>query len=466
MNRRYLEIDSTYRDRNLYPNPSQFEVLITQSGSKGKFNALDPITTAVPAVVFNGSFDLLTPSDTATIINLLITGIGGQTTSTTPVIQTLLGELHQKTNFYRGAVIELINGADIVRRKIESYVFLDSDVVDSAKLVLESAIPDLFLVNPGTSGSITNSTDTTLTSEPSIFVPAGTPINEFYNTNFIQNLSLDPIETREIVNYQIENYNATIDSVAPGWLATHDYIIRETLPSSIGIINPIPAPTINSISLSNGLDRSNLYTGDFVRLSTPGITGYNEIRRIESYTGTTQQAYVYPSFSTIPVAGPIGTYEILPFTRDNVYPFNYGGSSVSQQEVVCYEIKLLNLVLPNIVQNTGGRIAFYPYVYVELNNISSAGAYNNAIYSNNPNAQRMLFRAKVDDVNNPLTTAFVKLNGDGAVQTVKFKPNDNLKFGVYLFNGNPFKVNIPDTTGPYPPNVLVQVSAIFSMKRL
>ena len=49
-NRRYLEIDSTYRNRKLYPKPSQFEVLISQTGIRDKFNAKDPISNSSPLI--------------------------------------------------------------------------------------------------------------------------------------------------------------------------------------------------------------------------------------------------------------------------------------------------------------------------------------------------------------------------------------------------------------------------------
>ena len=38
-------------------------------------------------------------------------------------------------------------------------------------------------------------------------------------------------------------------------------------------------------------------------------------------------------------------YQILPFIRDNEQPLEYSGSTVSQQEMSCYEISLLDLVV-------------------------------------------------------------------------------------------------------------------------
>ena len=52
------------------------------------------------------------------------------------------------------------------------------------------------------------------------------------------------------------------------------------------------------------------------------------------------------------------------------------------------------------------------------------------------------------------------------VQTVKFKPNDSFSFGVYLPNGSLFTTIAQDSSSPQKPDPLVQVSALFSLKRL
>lgn len=160
---------------------------------------------------------------------------------------------------------------------------------------------------------------------------------------------------------------------------------------------------------------------------------------------------------------------LLQFSRDNLNPFVYTGSLVSQQDVVCYEVELLNLVLPNAILSVagGGLISFYPYVYVQLRNIdASGGGLKNIIYSNNPHATNMLFRAAVDDVPNPINSTFIKIDGDGAVQTIKFKPNDNLRFSVHMANGEIYKTVLDEHFSPHMPNPFAQISALFSMKRV
>jgi hypothetical protein len=160
---------------------------------------------------------------------------------------------------------------------------------------------------------------------------------------------------------------------------------------------------------------------------------------------------------------------LLPFSNDNLNPFVYTGSLVSQQDVVCYEVELLNLVLPNsiLAVSSGGFVAYYPYVYVQLMNVDSSGGHlKNIIYSNNPNATNMLFRAAIDDVPNPLNSTFIKIDSDGAVQTIKFKPNDNLLFSVRMPSGEIYETVEPEAYSPCVPNPKIQISALFSLKRL
>lgn len=219
----------------------------------------------------------------------------------------------------------------------------------------------------------------------------------------------------------------------------------------------------------------------------------NNIRLIQTYTVTTvgnvttRTATPYMPFSAVVVAGDTfqitsgivspsfreslstQNFLILPFSYDNLNPFAYSGSNVSQQEVVCYDIQLLDLVLPNATLQCGqgSRITFYPYVYVELTNVSNSNAgIRNVLYANNPNATKALFRCSVDDVPNPVSTSFLKIDGDGATQTVKFKINDNLKFSVFLPNGELYKTVVHENFSPNAPNPLGQISAEFSMRRI
>ena len=138
----------------------------------------------------------------------------------------------------------------------------------------------------------------------------------------------------------------------------------------------------------------------------------------------------------------------------------------SVQTSVCYSISLESLTLPNVTLVTGSQIAFYPYVYVEIKNVSaSESASSDIIYSNNPASGRARFIVPITDVINPIDGLFVKLKGDHG-QIIKFKPNDNFYFSVTLPNGEYFQPVDSDILSPYLPNSLLQIHAMFSIKRI
>jgi len=268
---------------------------------------------------------------------------------------------------------------------------------------------------------------------------------------------------------------ATIPVVAPTGETRR---IIKYLGLNTSFVSPAPGVT-SSFKLLSGSSVDNYYVGGYL------VTGLGSYL-VTSYTGSTRSgtisgafggevigvnvqmrsATISPAFTATPTASMI---ELLPFTRDQYNSLHYSGSMVSQQQDVCSEIELLSLILPNttLAVGQGSRIAFYPYVYVELSSVtSSSGGTNNIIYSNNPNATKMLFRAPIDDVINPESSAFIKIDSDGQVQTVKFKPNDTLKFSVHLPNGELYKTVESEFFSPSEPNALIQISACFSIKRI
>ena len=165
---------------------------------------------------------------------------------------------------------------------------------------------------------------------------------------------------------------------------------------------------------------------------------------------------------------PIGMniINIVSFDYDNFNPLMYNGSMVSVNQTVCYRINLLSITLPNVPLRTGSRIAFYPYVYVEFSNATSPNnASGQIIYSNNPNSNRALFIAPVTQLLQPTAKTYITLSGGGMSQLVKFKPNDNLRFSVYLPDGNLFQTLDIDTLPPYDPQLGLQIDAVFSITR-
>lgn len=164
---------------------------------------------------------------------------------------------------------------------------------------------------------------------------------------------------------------------------------------------------------------------------------------------------------------PIGNYvEILQYSRDNFSPFVYNGSITSQNQAISYEIALNSLTLPNVPLATGGRIAFYPCVYVEIENLGSSSSNINTIYSNNPNNYKAIFKLPVTDMNDPRTTPFVKINGNNMIQTIPFKPNCDMRVTVKLGNGTVFTTQQADNPAGQTPNPLLQISFVFEINRV
>jgi len=456
---KYLEICSQNRNRSLYPNPASFEVLISQSGSKGKTDALDPVSNSAPTVEWY---------PISMIGNVGGPGSGAVATNNTNTISYILVNFptsvcstNHTPNYYAGLPITIGSTNTIITTTDyqSSHTGYDSFWIGISPSL--STVP--------VSGTIVTSSNTIDVTDGSIWVPTGINADNWFADNFI--VWNDSTKTyASILAYDgVTNTIGVNASDIVGWVQSNNLVIRSFAPLSnnvtqTGTVVPNSVYLNSSTSLYNGA-----YTGDFLRIPPQTIGSQGVIYRISNYVGSTHLAILTSLVNTVsvPVIAPGTPYEILQFSKDNAYPFVYTGSTVSQQEMSCYEIQLSNLILPNKTLTFGGRAAFYPYVYVELQNVSgSGGRLSNTIYSNNPNATKMLFRASIDDIRDPLVSTFCRVDGDGMRQTIKFSPNDNLKFAVYLSNGDLFETLVHDTTSPLSPDPLVQISALFVLKKI
>ena len=488
-NSRYLEFDSTYRNRNEWPLASEFQIPISQSGRKNQSNALDTVCLSTPIMTWTSYYleTSSTPPNGILVGKILFNDsiavpVSNTSDNTTFIIETENSDkkFQQLENYYSGLVITTTNGTVISRRRIISYKYIgvSSDNIDLGLITIASNLPE---------GIISDTTfvinDPTDTSYGLFFVPNGRLQKNAYTGYLLYNENKK--EYQRIIGYDTITH---MISIVPqtNWDNNDNYSIRKEVPylprNGSTYLQPIAPFSTNSITL-NSLPAQpiNFYKNFAIRIVPNLDTFYtyvdniiipplNESRTIisSSYDSSTSNTTLifYPSLS----ASPENTYfELLNFSYDNFNPFTYTGSLVSQQDMVCYEVELLNLILPNevLAVGEGGRIAFYPYVYVQISNVSSScGGVKNIIYSNNPNAVKAIFRVPIDDVINPLISTFIKVDGDGMVQTIKFKPNDNLYFSIFLANGELYETILPEYYSPSPPNPASQISASFSIRRL
>lgn len=151
--------------------------------------------------------------------------------------------------------------------------------------------------------------------------------------------------------------------------------------------------------------------------------------------------------------------------HDQYAPFDMSRSLTSTHDM-CYEIHLISLILPNVQLNaTSVLTSFYPYVYVELSNLSSSHS-SQSLYTNNVYGQKALFAVPISDVTSPTASKFLNLDKVRYSRQISINPHEPLKIRIFLPNGETFSPNDMDTLPPFPPNPQLQISAIFTLKRL
>lgn len=514
-NRRYIELYSANRNRNQFPLQSSFEVPFAPtrqlSSSYQSFDALctGPIfykwtsynnynvgtTPAFPWPLANPS--VLSPGSTPGCIYLTGAGI----TALSPI-----------TNYYVGYQLEV---------GLEKRIIIAYDP-SNAKFILEQPFTSL----PANVG-IDDPSSTSIIHIPSKDINGnGVRVwSNAYDTCYIVDETKS--DQSNIVYAMITSYDyvtqlATLDRPLTGFAPGDVLTVRKTLPqeqytltatpvgnngtfvfyngiiynssvlsTTVGTIN-VPG-MITTLPVNQGNKEVNYYAGKYIYntsnnanppINGGGIYGLYFIKAsyYNSSTGLVEllvdntsipriscsynQQSPYTQSPNPDFVNTGDVIDIVNYIKDNYSPLNYNGSIVSQSETVCYEISLISLTLPNVSLRTGARAAFYPFFYVEFTNTTSpSGSSSSIIYSNSPTSNNALFIAPVTDTQQPLNSSFVKLYSNMS-QTVKFKPNDSLRFSVYLPDGRLFETVEQDYLSPYPPNGLLQIDAVFGIRRL
>ena len=159
---------------------------------------------------------------------------------------------------------------------------------------------------------------------------------------------------------------------------------------------------------------------------------------------------------------------ILPTDFDNLNPFVQTQCIGDTNQLSCYKIDLIHIILPNQLINTykGGRLSSHPFLYVSISNVSLGNFNKYILFSNNPNSSTAIFRIKISDVTDIFLTNFVKFSGDGVRQTIKFKTDDTLHFSIFFPNGELFNTTKYEYFSPYEINQNIQISSLFGLERI
>ena len=154
-------------------------------------------------------------------------------------------------------------------------------------------------------------------------------------------------------------------------------------------------------------------------------------------------------------------YEILQYSYDNI-----GYLDVYSTSQGLYEVELIDLVIPNVILDNelGSRIAFYPFVYVQFNNPNNKT--KRLLHTNNPNISSVVFKCPVYDINTPSMSKYVKLDSNGMKQTIQFNTTSPIEFSVFFPDGSILQTQEKDTLPPSVPNHNLQISALFRLSKV
>lgn len=438
--KKYIEVDSTYRDRTQYPNPGQFKVPILYQRNNKPEESIDGISFGSGEYFWKGSLDLDFDMGGVPSAVKIATGFGTE-------------------QIYRGQFVR----DDVTQEEALVTFFSAYNLI----CYLETPFNDFTVGNGATVVNPSTKSKILMFRNAIVF-------DDQFVGGYLTNLSLN--ESRKIIGFSSKFMTIDVEVPFSNPSQTDTYVITRMpslqLPTTI---LPVP-PSIywgkdsngQFIVIPSGSEIEDAYTNKYINLYY-FISGNNSLplykgSLITKYTGGVdpfdRKAYIYPPISEdLYITGGALFFTISNFTKDVA---NSLTSFIDENFTPkLYEISMNNLVLPNTVidNSLGGTTANYPYVYVSLYN--SRNNTRSLIDSNNPNATRATFRCPITDVNNFEISTFIKINSE-MVNVFRFNPREDLFFEVRLPDGTLFKSTTDDTDNPVPPDPLLQISACFS----
>ena len=559
--KKYLELNSAYRNRNLFPNPGKFQVNISQSGTKSQQDALDPISYAYPisqfnfGSTFNGFITCKYTVPSSQIGNTYPVTIANACTNSR-IIVSMVGNTHSRDqNYYTGCSIVIIGGSlNGQVRFITSYLYI-ATIPNSATTTLDYV--EIGLNIPFDNLTANQTFNIYIPSDFGdyenlyLFVPSSVNVDNYINNYYVYNYNkadyaqisgfdgqthiarlkkpqksgwsvLDYFSIAQEapsnhgklpygVVFQLSSKNtlstdagypetgvnvgtkATPPSIGTGLTVSWTGGVNGELPNNINVYyggssyavgdtilisgagNGQGIYTISSITQPVGtivfnflLDNS--YINSFVRVLSTQPNTPDTIQQIVAFykniAYVKDTSYIQPLPSISPTVYDV-CFFIYQYSTDNVSPFVYTGTIISNNQPTAYYVSLVSLSLPNQPLLTGGRITDYPFVYVEFENVgtSSTGA-KNLIYSNNPNANKAVFRVSIQELIYPKTELFTKNTAIEMPQVIVFKQTDDVRITIRLPNGNVFQTVQTDTVSGSVTNFFIQISALFSILKI
>lgn len=237
MERKYIMIDSTYRDRLLYPSPAEFILPINTAIGNTVFNSKNP--TAIGYPIYNFCFLSATGTFTGVVV-----GGNPRALQVAPTIDNLTGitvpnvntTLDDAVDMFVNLSLQVVGDANTYT--ITSYdpvrhiIYLDTPILNFAVGL------NYTIINPSTSSSILLqgykfSINGFPVSNDGLFLSSSTVI-------YVWDLTLNEIRSGSLVNSSIVLDNP----FAAGWSVDDRYILSvDVIPTEVGVYNSI-LPTV------------------------------------------------------------------------------------------------------------------------------------------------------------------------------------------------------------------------------
>jgi hypothetical protein len=487
---KYLEIDSTYRNRNLYASPGSFIVNIAQGIGKTQLNATDPVSNAYSDIIFrpstinNLTFKLVVPSGDP---NNPYPEIASSSKTTLILITSDLSDNYDffktRKNYFAGLVLlSKQTDTNILRRVLKSDILNIQGITLTTKnyyflIEIDQPIPDI-LVQSTTTFIIYNPTTIIDQFNQVVFLPGSIGIDNFYQNYIIYNRSKGTYAT--ITSFYGTTHFAKMSQLPVAWETTDIYELKKEVPILTGFLLSGLPEFPNSVDLGKmvGPFLINSFLEAFLASSNENVMKITNIigTYMDEYGNTvyTTNLQLMTEFTTYVVVDNLTidltanySYELLQYSYDNTNGFNYTGSMASVTQPSAYELTLNSICLPNVPLAGGGNVWNYPFIYVEIENVSSSSSNSsNIIYSNNPNCNKAVFKVPIVNITNPGEYQFLTYNGNGVRQTITIKPNSDMKLTVKLPNGTVFTPFDGDTSKGQAPDSQKQLSVLISFEKI
>lgn len=286
-------------------------------------------------------------------------------------------------------------------------------------------------------------------------------IYNYYINNYLQ----IGTEFRLIIAYDGTTKIATIDSaftvgIVP--LGT-PYLTRKALPIFLGTVAAIVSPTEITLDASAS-SVNDFYKNSYLEFYAPPSANFLEGNaiKISSYNGITKTATLASPFPYVVNVGD--SLDINSFSKDSASSLLFSGNPDTSL-IPYYEIELLYILVPIQLLKVayGGYLSNYPYIYVSLFNEGNQMS-KQVLYSNNPNSTQVLFKTPIDQYFGDSTYYCFKESKQKHV--VKFQPFQNFRFQITLPDGETLQYDLPDKQPPLSPDPQLQISALFSLKKV